>query len=117
MIDHDPDFWPTMEEADAMLADSQAYWAEMLQKRSELYSAWQDYEEVLFRCEKCSELFLGDEALEDYESEMIYSLRCPKCKFKICNLQTQASPEEILDLATKGHQKAQQAIKSQNLNE
>lgn len=110
MIDHDPDFWPTIEEADAMLADSQAYWAEMLSLRSKLYSVWQDYEDIHFKCDKCSEMFSGDEAIEEYETEMLLSLHCPKCNLKACSLQTQASQDEIVDLAAKGHTKAKASI-------
>lgn len=114
MIDHDPDFWPTMEEAEQMLKDSQEHWRELRQKRSELYTVWQDYEDLLMMCDKCKRVFTGEEADIEYESDLICALHCPKCKHKLLILQTEASNEELVDLAKKGHKKAIEAINSRD---
>lgn len=111
MIDQDPDFWPTMEEAEQMAADAKEFWKEERLKRSELYSVWQDYEEILFMCDKCKHVFRGEEADLDYESKLVAALLCPKCGFKLVILRTEALPDELRDLASKGHKKALEALK------
>ncbi len=112
MIDHDPDFWPTMEEAEEMSKDSQEYWKELRKERAELYTVWQDYEDLLLMCDKCKKVFTGDEATIEHESNLICALHCPKCKYKLLILQTEASHEELQTLASLGHKKAISAIET-----
>lgn len=112
MIDHDPDFWPTLEEAEEISKDNQEFWRQERQRRVELYSVWQDYEDIIFMCDKCSNILIGDEADTYYESDSICALHCPKCHYKLLVLQTEASQEELLDLANKGNKKVIQAINS-----
>ncbi len=107
----DPMF-PNMEEAEQLAANSAIFWEKERQKRAELYSLWQDYEAILFMCDKCKRVFRGEDAEIDHESDLVVALLCPKCAFKLGILQTEADAEELHKLAKLGHQKAKSAIKS-----
>ena len=110
MIDHDPDFWPTMEEAEQLAKDAAIFWELERKKRAELYSTFQDYEEVFFMCDKCKFSFHGNEAISDNESQLVTALRCPKCDFKLLTLQNEATVGELQKLAKAGHKNAKMAL-------
>ena len=101
----DPMF-PNMEEAEQLAAKSAMFWEKERQKRAELYSLWQDYEEILFMCDRCKRVFQGEQVKLDYESDLIVAMLCPRCGFKLGILQTQADRDERRKLAKKGHKKA-----------
>jgi hypothetical protein len=105
-------YFPNFEEAEELAADAEIFWQDQRQQRAELYSLWQDYEEILFMCDKCKRVFQGEDAEIDHESDLVVALLCPKCSFKLGILQTEADSEELQKLASLGHKKAISAIKT-----
>jgi hypothetical protein len=78
-----------------------------------IFSAWLDYEEWSSQCSKCGwEGFLRESNL-DWETDMVSSLRCPKCTGKLALLNNQASLEEIIEFAQEGSKKAARHLKKQ----
>lgn len=78
MVDHDPDFWPTFEEAEQMLLLSQKHWAKQQELLDAVTNVGQSLEGIVVICKECSEIFSAtDSAVQEFEDRV--SLLCPKC--------------------------------------
>lgn len=109
MTELDP-HWPNLEDAEELAKDRGIFWESERKKRAELYSAFQDFEEVFFICDRCKISFHGNDATCDYETQLITVLRCPKCDFKLLTLQNEATVDELQKLAKAGHKNAKMAL-------
>jgi hypothetical protein len=75
-----------------------------------IYSCWQDWESAVKECSDCSWKGPLGEGEFYHESNMIACVDCPQCGRKLINLQTEASFEEIKELASEGSSKAKRHL-------
>ena len=78
MVDHDPDFWPTIEEADMMLLLSELSWSEQEMKLLQIDFVGQDMTEIMVACDKCYKVFEAPHAVFE-KVDRITHKKCPKC--------------------------------------
>jgi hypothetical protein len=77
-MDHDGDFWPNMEEADAMLEASQSYLKEQRRQLDQADHLDEQLSEISVVCAECRLFFKVREALKAITGRLV-ELRCPKC--------------------------------------
>ena len=75
-----------------------------------IYSCWQDWESEVQKCRDCSWKGPLGEGHFYSETGLIACVDCPQCGAKLVNLQTEASLEEIKELASKGSSKAKRHL-------
>jgi transcription elongation factor Elf1 len=82
--------------------------------RDIITSIWQDYESHLFTCSKCQTKTLGQDLVQDYASEYLLPLDCPKCESRVTVLRIDASIEEIQTYAAQGYKTAIDHLQTAN---
>ena len=86
MVEHDPDFWPTIEEAELMLLHSQLHWAQEDMKLLEIEYVGQDLTGIYVACDGCYEIFLASDSVFE-KIENTTHMKCPKCLLPFKELQ------------------------------
>jgi formylmethanofuran dehydrogenase subunit E len=93
MVDHDPEFWPTFEEAEQMLLQSEQHWANERDKLDAVTHVSQSLEGITVICKNCGEIFYASDSKKETFDDGV-RLHCPKCEIPFKYLLA-SKPQQI----------------------